>query len=149
MTFNQELSLFISALSTAIGCLYLLSRLHDSRPQIQLTILANSVTSFNLGTNMTQATVLSTITINASYVDSKGNPAVPATAPVWSVDNALASVVAAPDGLSAVVTPVGPVGTVVVTATAGSVVGTASIELTAGPAAEVVLATTVTESAAL
>ena len=97
---------------------------------------------------MTNATVLASIAIVAAYVDSKGNVAAAPATPVWSVDQpTLATITPSVDGLSATLTPVGPLGTVVVTATAGAVVGTASITLTAGPATTVTLTTTVSEPA--
>lgn len=46
-----------------------------------------------------------------AYVDAKGNPATVEGAPVWSSsDEAILTVAAAADGFSAVVTPVGPLG---------------------------------------
>lgn len=46
-----------------------------------------------------------------AYVDAKGNPAVVDGVPVWSSsDESIVTVAAAADGLSAVVTPVGPLG---------------------------------------
>ena len=47
-----------------------------------------------------------------AYLDAKKNPALVEGAPVWSSsDESILTVVAAADGLSAVVTPVGPLGT--------------------------------------
>lgn len=89
---------------------------------------------------MTNATVNNTITLTAAFTDAKGNPTAPASVPVWTLDNsALATIVPAADGLSAVVTPVGPLGTVTVTVTEGTVTGTAAIDLAAGAAASVVV----------
>lgn len=50
--------------------------------------------------------------VTISYVDAKGNPAKVEGVPVWSSsDPAVLAVVAAEDGMSATVTPVGPLGT--------------------------------------
>lgn len=47
-----------------------------------------------------------------AYVDAKGNPAKVDGVPAWSSsDPAILDVVAAADGMSATVTPVGPLGT--------------------------------------
>jgi hypothetical protein len=47
-----------------------------------------------------------------SYTDAKGNAATVDGAPVWtSSDESILTVAAAADGLSAVITPVGPLGT--------------------------------------
>lgn len=54
-----------------------------------------------------------TLTVSISAQDAKGNPAPldPAAVPAWAVDDAtLANISASADGLSAVVTPVGPLG---------------------------------------
>lgn len=52
-----------------------------------------------------------TAAATVAFVDAKGNPAVVEGAPVWSSsDPAVLSVVAAADGMSAIVTPVGPLG---------------------------------------
>jgi len=46
-----------------------------------------------------------------AYVDAKGNPAKVEGVPVWSSsDPSIVAVVAAEDGMSATVTPVGPLG---------------------------------------
>lgn len=52
-----------------------------------------------------------TAAASVAYVDAKGNPAKVEGAPVWSSsDDTILSVLAAADGMSAVVTPVGPLG---------------------------------------
>lgn len=62
--------------------------------------------------------------------DSKGNVARLDGAPTWgSSDETLATVVAAADGLSAVVTAVGPVGTAQINVTADARIGPEIVEL--------------------
>jgi len=52
------------------------------------------------------------VSVAVSFVDAAGNPAVVEGAPVWaSSDPAILTVVPAADGLSAVVSTVGPLGT--------------------------------------
>ena len=91
-----------------------------------------------------QATIDNTITCTAVVTDKGHNVVtVPATSTTWTLDNeALATITPAADGLSAVVTPTGPAGTVNVTVTIGSLTGPLAIELGAGaPAAVTVTAT--------
>lgn len=53
-----------------------------------------------------------TLNLAIQIKDAKGNPALVDGAPVWSVtDQSLGAVVAADDGMSAVFTPAGPLGT--------------------------------------
>lgn len=62
--------------------------------------------------------------LSVAYVDFKGNPAQVHGAPVWtSSDETTFVVVAAPDGMSAVVKPVGPVGTAQIKASADADLG--------------------------
>ena len=91
-----------------------------------------------------QATIDNTITCTATFTDKAQNPVTPVTAPTWAVDNAaLATIVAAADGMSAVVTPVGPVGTVNVTVTDGTLSGSLAVVLGAGAPATVTVTATV------
>lgn len=47
-----------------------------------------------------------------AFVDAKGNAAIVDGVPVWkSSDESVATVVASEDGLSATITPIGPIGT--------------------------------------
>lgn len=87
--------------------------------------------------------------ISLAIKDIKGNAAKVDGAPKWAVTNeALASLVVAEDGLSAVLSPVGPVGLLKVQVKADAdlgegvkeIVGELEIELVAGDAAVVELA---------
>ena len=70
------------------------------------------------------------------FVDAFGNVAItPAGVPVWAVSDAtLATVVAAADGLSAVVAAAGKEGSVDVTVTLGALTGKLTLTVTAGAA---------------
>lgn len=81
--------------------------------------------------------------------DARGNPALVDGPPVWSVtDAALATVVAAADGMSALVSPIGPMGSFQVQVNADAdlgagvktIVGTLDIDLVAGDASIVTIA---------
>lgn len=64
------------------------------------------------------------VALAVSFVDGAGNPAPVDGAPVWATsDTALLDVVAAADGLSAVATAVGPLGTAQVSVTADADLG--------------------------
>ena len=80
------------------------------RPQARVTLAAGSiaVTFIPKGPFMFTLPSDKTASASLSYVDDKGNPAKVDGAPVWSSsDEAVLTVVAADDGMSAVVTPVG------------------------------------------
>lgn len=89
-----------------------------------------------------QATISNVITATAAFSDKAGNPTTPASAPTWTLDNAsLATIAPSIDGLTAVITPVGPVGVVNVTVAFGTLTGTLAVDLAAGaPAAVTVTA---------
>lgn len=83
-----------------------------------------------------------TVGATVAFVDAKGKPAKVDGAPVWTSDNdAVASVVASDDGLSATVTP-GDIGTAQISVTADadlgagftSLVGIGTVEVVAGTA---------------
>lgn len=89
---------------------------HDRRPRAVLTLRygAFAVTFQPEEDSMTAFTLPDDKTAGAAvaYVDAKGNPATVDGAPVWtSSDETILTVAAAADGMSAVVTPVGPLGT--------------------------------------
>jgi hypothetical protein len=64
------------------------------------------------------------VTLTIKPVDKKGNPALLDGAPVWATSNSeLATVTEAPDGLSAEVVAVGPLGTVTISVTADADLG--------------------------
>ena len=89
---------------------------------------------------MTNATIDNTVTVSAAFADKNGNPVAPASAPIWTVDNvSVANVSPSADGLSAVVTPIGPLGTAIVTVTSGSITASTSLVFSAGAPATVVL----------
>lgn len=88
------------------------------------------------------------VSISVSFVDAQGNPAVADDTPVWdSSDASIVSVVAAPDGLSAVATASGVVGTAQVSVKADAdlgdgikeIVGTLDLDIVSGEATSVVL----------
>lgn len=83
-------------------------------------------------------------TLTLTFVDAAGNPAVPPATPAWSVaDTALLAVSAAADGLSAVITTVGPLGTTQVSAVTGTLTGVLDVAITGDVAAtEVITAST-------
>jgi hypothetical protein len=71
-----------------------------------------------------------TASATVAYVDAKGNPATVEGAPVWSSsDETLITVAAAPDGMSAVVSPVGPLGAAQVRITADANLGAGVSEI--------------------
>ncbi len=76
-----------------------------------------------------------------AFQDKRGNPATaPGGKPVWSAsDPTVLSVVPADDGLSAVVSAVGPLGNAQVQVQAGMLTGTAAITIVAGDAATIAL----------
>lgn len=84
-----------------------------------------------------------TVSATVAYVDAKGNAAQVQGAPVWASDNeAVATVAASDDGMSAVVTPVGPLGSAQISVTADAdlgdgvenVVALGTVEVIAGKA---------------
>lgn len=88
------------------------------------------------------------VQLSVAFADKKGNPAKVDGAPAWSVsDPAILTVTAAPDGLSAVVAAVGPIGTAQVSLKADAdlgagvkeVIGTLDIGVVAGEAVSAVL----------
>jgi hypothetical protein len=87
-------------------------------------------------------------TYSIKPVDAKGNAAKVDGVPQWaSSDESLATVAPAEDGMSAVVTPVGPLGTFELQVKADAdmgegvkeVFGTASVDLVAGDAVEIAI----------
>jgi hypothetical protein len=81
-----------------------------------------------------------TLPMTLTFADKNGNPAVPVGVPVWAVSDAtLATVVAAADGMSAVLTPVGPLGGVDVTAVVDGVTGMLHVDLVGGAVATVTI----------
>lgn len=81
-----------------------------------------------------------TLPMTLAFADKFGNPVVPVGVPVWAVsDAALATVVAAVDGMSAVLTPVGPLGAVDVTVVVDGVTGTLHVDLVGGVVATVTI----------
>lgn len=87
------------------------------------------------------------VNITVAYTDSQGNPATTEGVPVWGSSDASVTVEAASDGLSAVATASGIVGTAQVNVTADAdlgegvkeIVGTLDIEIVGGEAVSVVL----------
>ncbi len=79
-----------------------------------------------------------TAALSLAVEDVKGNPTVlPAgTIPAWSVDDtSMGAVVASDDGMSAVFTPAGKLGTANITASAGSIAGSLPVDVIASDAA--------------
>lgn len=82
-------------------------------------------------------------TLSVAITDKKGNPAPVEGTPTWGVDNPnLLAITPAADGLSAVVSAVGPLGTALVSLQADAdlgegvtpIVGTLEVEIGAGSA---------------
>ena len=138
MQFVQFLPLLLSICVAAI----LLKVFHtQSLPSVTFTVNVGGIIYILKGkSHMTNATIDNTVTVSAAFTDKSGNAVAPAVAPIWTVDNLAVAVVApAADGMSAVVTPVGPMGTAVVTVTAGSIIGSTSLTFAAGAPVSVVL----------
>lgn len=90
--------------------------------------------------------VTQTLPLSIKPVDAKGNPATVDGAPQWSVsDPTLATITPAADGLSAVLVPLGPLGSLAVQVSADgdlgegvkTIVGTAAVDLIGGDAVSV------------
>ncbi len=103
-------------LSTALICILSLfgfrSHKHGRHLATSLVFLIN-------GEQVTHMTLKDsqTVTLTLKALDSKGQPATLANPPVWTLSDAtLATLTAAADGLSAVITPLGPVGSFTVQA---------------------------------
>lgn len=87
-----------------------------------------------------------TVSATVSFIDAKGKPAKVDGAPVWASDNeAVASVVAADDGMSAVIAP-NDLGTAQISVTADADLGAGVTTLTGLGTVEVVAGTAVTAS---
>jgi len=121
----------------------------QSLPTVTFTIITNGITYVLKGkSHMTNATIDNTVSISAAFADKSGNSTTPDTAPTWTVDNAaLATLAPAADGMSVVVTPVGPVGTATVTLTDGTITASTVLVFTGGKASTVVLTDVVNVSA--
>ncbi len=88
------------------------------------------------------------VTLSVTFLDKKGNPARVDGAPAWLVDNPnVLALTPAADGLSCLVSAVGPLGSALVTLTADadlgagvvSVIGTFAVDVTAGAATTVAI----------
>lgn len=86
------------------------------------------------------------VSLQIAIVDAKGNPAVVDGTPIWSSSNeAILTVVAAADGMSAVATAVGPLGPSQIAVTADAdlgagvkpILGTQDVDVVAGEAVSV------------
>jgi hypothetical protein len=89
--------------------------------------------------------------LTVSIVDAKNNPAVLAGIPVWTVsDSTILTIVPAADGLSAILTAVGPLGTAKVSSAIGSISGSVDVTVIgSAPAQLVISAATPTDVAAV
>ncbi len=84
------------------------------------------------------------VTASVSFADADGNPAKVDGAPVWASDNeAVATVAASSDGMSAVVTSVG-LGTAQISVVADADLGSGVVELKGLGSIEVISGTAVT-----
>ena len=92
--------------------------------------------------------VTQSLPVSLSITDKKGNPAKVDGAPVWAVtDESLASLSVAEDGMSATVTPIGPIGSFSVQVKADAdlgegvkeIIGELAVELSAGDAEVIAL----------
>jgi len=84
-----------------------------------------------------------TVLVSLAIADAKGNPTAAPAVPVWTLDNpTVATVVAAADGMTAVVTPT-TVGVVNLTVTVGSLTASVAITFTAGAPATITITTTI------
>jgi hypothetical protein len=84
---------------------------HRRTPKVRMTLRYGAFAVTFEGDSMFTLPDDKTAAASVAYVDAKGNPAKVEGAPVWSSsDDTILSVLAAADGMSAVVTPVGPLG---------------------------------------
>ncbi len=88
------------------------------------------------------------VTLSVTFLDKKNNPAQVDGAPAWLVDNPnVLALTPATDGLSCLISAVGPLGSALVTLTADvdlgagvtNVVGTFAVDITAGTATTVAI----------
>lgn len=78
--------------------------------------------------------------LSIAMTSAHGHPAKPIGVPAWDTSDASVAVVTpAADGLSAVVSAVGALGTAVITVTVDGLTATDSVEVVAGPAAAAAL----------
>jgi hypothetical protein len=76
------------------------------------------------------------VPVSVEFTDDHGNPATVSAPPVWaSSDDTILSVLAADDGMSAVIAAVGPDGQAQVSVTADGILGVIDIQVVSGSAA--------------
>ncbi len=79
------------------------------------------------------------VSLTVEFKDAAGNPASVDGVPVWASSDPSVTVVAATDGLSAVATAAGPLGTAQISVTLGSLTGTLDIQIVASAAVSVAI----------
>lgn len=93
-------------------------------PAVELILCAELEGETTIGVTMVNLRIDQTVRLFIKPVDKKGNPAVLDGVPVWSTSNSeVATLAVAEDGLSAVLTPVGPLGSCVVSLSADADMG--------------------------
>lgn len=139
LTLSDEFLAFLACEFFALAVVFLwllfkyLGKRDVSRPRRIAFIIRGRLVKKHMSLKVSQKVQAAVIA-----VDAKGNPAGSFDAPpAWSVsDAALASVVAAEDGLSAMVVPVGPVGQVLLQVSAVAagreLAGSLALDLVAG-----------------
>lgn len=129
----------VTVLTMALVAILILEHRVKTRSKITFVVSIDGNAPTILKGNSMSATIDNIITCTVNVKDKGGNPVgALATTPTWTLDNqALATITPAADGLTAVVTPVGPVGTVNVTATVGTLTGSLAVALGAGAPATV------------
>jgi len=87
------------------------------------------------------------VTASLAYVDAKGNPALVEGAPVWTTDRPdIVTVTPAADGMSAVIAPVGPLGSAQISVDADADLGAGVTNLTTLGQVDVIAGTAVAGS---
>jgi len=119
---------------------------HKRKYQSKLTVTIDRISlTFSGDFNMLLPIDKQLLGCTISYVDKAGNAAKVDGFPVWETDRSdLLTIVVAPDGMSADITPVGPVGTAQITVTADADLGEGVKSLTTIGTIECVAAEAVT-----
>lgn len=117
-------------------------------PAVRIVITANLEGQITVGASHMNMTDSQQVSLTISPVDRKGNPAPVDGIPAWASSNTeVVTVAPAPDGMSAVASAVGPLGTATVSVTADAdlgagvteIAGSLDITITAGSASTVTI----------
>jgi hypothetical protein len=138
--FRNAVGYLLIDLGTAIKC-----KKHKSHVATKLIFTAEFLDTHEIRKDIKEMILqdIQKVTLSITPVDAAGNPAKVDGAPVWeSTDTTVVSLEVATDGLSAVATAVGPLGTAQVSVTADAdlgqgitpLIGTLDIEVVASAA---------------